>query len=179
MRSMTVTVPIVDELSTSRICKSIISSRNVHGTPKTQGRTIFQTSCQHAGCATTTNGQILWKHSGGILRRFPESSEKTTSTWKHSILRARHSPIRTLQFAFYLEDVPYWVSTHLARHVHAQPFIRSQRNDRENEYDDWAVLDYVQEEVCTACPEYADGCCVKRVMTCEKVITKYGGNEHE
>ena len=55
--------------------------------------------------------------------------------WKHSIIRARHSPIRTLQFAFYLEGVPYWVSTHLARHVHAQPFIRSQRNDRQNEYD--------------------------------------------
>lgn len=49
----------------------------------------------------------------------------------------------------------------------------------ENEYDDWAVLDYVQEEVCTACPEYEHGCCVKRVMTCEKVITKYGGSEHE
>lgn len=55
--------------------------------------------------------------------------------WKHSILRARHSPIRTLQFAFYLEGVPYWVSTHLARHVHAQPFIRSQRNDRQDAYD--------------------------------------------
>ena len=55
--------------------------------------------------------------------------------WKHAILRARHSPIRTLQFAFYLEGVPYWVSTHLARHVHAQPFIRSQRNDRQDTYD--------------------------------------------
>ena len=55
--------------------------------------------------------------------------------WKHAILRAQHSPIRTLQFAFYLEGVPYWVSTHLARHVHAQPFIRSQRNDRQDEYD--------------------------------------------
>lgn len=55
--------------------------------------------------------------------------------WKHAILRARHSPIRTLQFAFYLENVPYWVSTHLARHVHAQPFIRTQRNDRQNKYD--------------------------------------------
>ncbi|MCI6935829.1 MAG: FAD-dependent thymidylate synthase [Clostridiales bacterium] len=55
--------------------------------------------------------------------------------WKHAILRARHSPIRALQFAFYLEGVPYWVSTHLARHVHAQPFIRSQRNDRQDEYD--------------------------------------------
>lgn len=56
-------------------------------------------------------------------------------TWKHAILRARHSPIRTLQFAFYLQGVPYCVSTHLARHVHAQPFIRSQRNDRQSEYD--------------------------------------------
>lgn len=55
--------------------------------------------------------------------------------WKRKIMRARHSPIRTLQFAFYLENVPYWVSTHLARHVHAQPFIRSQRNDRQDEYD--------------------------------------------
>lgn len=55
--------------------------------------------------------------------------------WKQAILRARHSPIRTMQFAFYIEGVPYWVSTHLVRHVHAQPFVRSQRNDRQNEYD--------------------------------------------
>lgn len=55
--------------------------------------------------------------------------------WKHAILQARHSPIRTLQFAFYLQGVPYYVSTHLARHVHAQPFIRSQRNDRQDAYD--------------------------------------------
>ena len=55
--------------------------------------------------------------------------------WKHAILRARHSPIRTLQFAFYLHNIPYYVSTHLARHVHAQPFIRSQRNDRQSDYD--------------------------------------------
>lgn len=55
--------------------------------------------------------------------------------WKHKILRAKHSPIRVLQFAFLLESVPYYVSTHLARHVHAQPFIRSQRNDRQNTYD--------------------------------------------
>ena len=38
MRSMTVTVPTVDGLSISRICRSITSSRNVHGTPKTQER---------------------------------------------------------------------------------------------------------------------------------------------
>lgn len=55
--------------------------------------------------------------------------------WKQKILMARHTPIRVLQFAFYLENVPYWVSTHLARHVHAQPFVRSQRNDRQDDYD--------------------------------------------
>lgn len=54
--------------------------------------------------------------------------------WKQRILRARHSPIRELLFAFMLE-VPYWVSVHLCRHVHAQPYVRSQRNDRQNEYD--------------------------------------------
>lgn len=54
--------------------------------------------------------------------------------WKHKILRAKHSPIRVLEFAFDIE-LPYWVSVHLARHVHAQPFIRSQRNDRQSEYD--------------------------------------------
>ncbi len=64
-----------------------------------------------------------------------EMKTEPDMAWKHAILRARHSPIRTLQFAFYLEGVPYWVSTHLARHVHAQPFIRSQRNDRQDEYD--------------------------------------------
>lgn len=55
--------------------------------------------------------------------------------WKHDILKAKHSPIRTLQFAFEITDLPYWVSTHLVRHVHAQPFVRSQRNDRQNDYD--------------------------------------------
>lgn len=55
--------------------------------------------------------------------------------WKHSILTARHSPIRYLRFSFLIEDVPYWVSTHLCRHVHAQPFVRSQRNDRQSDYD--------------------------------------------
>jgi thymidylate synthase ThyX len=54
--------------------------------------------------------------------------------WKKSILKARHSPIRRLFFSFYIE-CPYWVSVHLSRHIHAQPYIKSQRNDRQNEYD--------------------------------------------
>lgn len=55
--------------------------------------------------------------------------------WKKAILRARHSPIRYLQFSFLLEDVPNWIAVHLCRHVHSQPYVKSQRNDRQNEYD--------------------------------------------
>lgn len=64
-------------------------------------------------------------------------SAKTAPTmeWKKSILEARHSPIRLLQFVFELRDIPYFVSVHLARHVHAMPFVRSQRNDRQSDYD--------------------------------------------
>lgn len=58
-----------------------------------------------------------------------------TAEWKRSILSARHSPIRYLRFSFLIEGVPSWVSVHLCRHVHAQPYVRSQRNDRQNGYD--------------------------------------------
>lgn len=54
--------------------------------------------------------------------------------WKHAILEARHSPIRRLNFSFYIE-CPYWVSVHLCRHIHAQPYVKSQRNDRQSDYD--------------------------------------------
>ena len=58
-----------------------------------------------------------------------------TAEWKKEILEARHSPIRLLHFVFELKDIPYWVSVHLCRHVHAVPFVRSQRNDRQDKYD--------------------------------------------
>lgn len=64
-----------------------------------------------------------------------ESNKPPTEKFKRDILRARHSPIRVLQFCFYLTDVPYWVSVHLCRHIHAQPFVRTQRNDRQSDYD--------------------------------------------
>lgn len=58
-----------------------------------------------------------------------------TLEWKRKILEARHSPIRDLRFAFFMEDIPSWVSVHFCRHVHAQPYVRSQRNDRQRSYD--------------------------------------------
>lgn len=59
---------------------------------------------------------------------------KPTFEWKHKILRARHSPIRELKFVFEMQ-IPYYVSVHLCRHVHAQPYVSTQRNDRQNKYD--------------------------------------------
>lgn len=66
---------------------------------------------------------------GKSAKMYPDSE------WKRRILEARHSPIRYLRYSFLIEDLPSWVATHLARHVHAQPYIKSQRNDRQSEYD--------------------------------------------
>lgn len=64
-----------------------------------------------------------------------ESDKPPTEKFKRDILRARHSPIRELRFVFRLTDIPYWVSVHFCRHVHAQPYVKTQRNDRQNQYD--------------------------------------------
>ncbi len=64
-----------------------------------------------------------------------DSIKPPTEEFKRKILRARHSPIRVLEFCFYIKDIPYWVSVHLSRHIHAQPFVKSQRNDRQSDYD--------------------------------------------
>ena len=58
-----------------------------------------------------------------------------TSQWKRAVLKARHSPIRRLVYSFYIEGIPYCNSVHLCRHVHLQPFVASQRNDRQKMYD--------------------------------------------
>ena len=51
------------------------------------------------------------------------------------VLHARHSPIRVLNFAFLIEGIPSNTATHLARHVHAVPFVSSLRNDRQERMD--------------------------------------------
>lgn len=64
-----------------------------------------------------------------------DSDKPASDEWKVKLLKANHSPIRTLNFCFRITDIPYWCSTHLARHVHATPFISTQRNDRQELYD--------------------------------------------
>lgn len=63
------------------------------------------------------------------------SSKPPTEEWKHKSLAANHSYIRELKYAFKFTDIPYWVSTHLVRHIHAQPYVKTQRNDRQDKYD--------------------------------------------
>lgn len=64
-----------------------------------------------------------------------DSDTPPTDEWKVRLLKARHSPIRTLEFCFRLTDIPSWVSVHLCRHVHATPFVKTQRNDRQSDFD--------------------------------------------
>ena len=65
-----------------------------------------------------------------------ETDKLPEEEWRHKILRPRHSPIRELKFVFEIKDIPSWVATHLARHhVGVQPYIQSQRNDRQKKYD--------------------------------------------
>ncbi len=58
-----------------------------------------------------------------------------TFDWKVKMLRCEHSPIRTLIFTIKM-DIPYWVSVHYVRHKYGvEHYVKSQRNDRQNEYD--------------------------------------------
>lgn len=64
-----------------------------------------------------------------------KSMKPPTMEWKKKLLAAKHSPIRTLEFCFKLNNIPNFVAVHLCRHVHAIPFVKSQRNDRQSDYD--------------------------------------------
>ena len=65
-----------------------------------------------------------------------DSDKPPTELWKRQILEARHSPIRELKFVYRISDIPYWVAMHLVRHhVGCQPYVKTQRNDRQRIYD--------------------------------------------
>lgn len=49
--------------------------------------------------------------------------------WRRRMLRSRHSPCYTLKFLIRLDGIPSFVATHLARHVHAVPFVQTKRDD--------------------------------------------------
>ncbi len=63
------------------------------------------------------------------------TGSEVTDKWKHKILRAGHSPIRTLWFTIRL-TIPYYVSNHFVRHkIGIEHYVQSQRNDRQSNYD--------------------------------------------
>lgn len=54
-----------------------------------------------------------------------------TDDWKRRMLLSEHSPLRMVQYQVDFENVPQWITVHIARHhVGVEKFIRSQRPDR-------------------------------------------------
>lgn len=49
--------------------------------------------------------------------------------FKKKIIKAEHSPLRCLMFNIDFYDIPNYVSVHLVRHIHAQPFVSTSRPD--------------------------------------------------
>lgn len=49
--------------------------------------------------------------------------------FKKQMILSEHSPLRELEFDIKVYDIPYWVSNHFVRHVHAQPFVSTSRPD--------------------------------------------------
>ena len=61
-------------------------------------------------------------------RKGPINGEPSIK-WKKKIIKAEHSPLRCLMFNIDFYDIPNYVSVHLVRHVHAQPFVSTSRPD--------------------------------------------------
>ena len=61
-------------------------------------------------------------------RKSPRSGEPSV-VWKKKIIKSEHSPLRCLMFNIDLYDIPNYVSVHLVRHIHAQPFVSTSRPD--------------------------------------------------
>lgn len=60
-----------------------------------------------------------------------ELNKEPSDSFKKKILRAEHSPIRSLIFNFKITNLKSWVATHFVRHhVGVEKWVRTQRSDR-------------------------------------------------
>ena len=60
-----------------------------------------------------------------------ELDKEPSDEFKRKILRAEHSPIRSLIYNFKITNLKSWVATHLVRHhVGVEKWVRTQRSDR-------------------------------------------------
>lgn len=83
-----------------------------------------------------TADDLLWMKQCTVGTMDKETDKLPSSEFVRKLLVARHSPIRELTFSYVIRDIPYWVSVHLVRHhVGFQPYVQSQRNDRQSKYD--------------------------------------------
>jgi hypothetical protein len=64
------------------------------------------------------------------------STKVPNSKLKTKFFLSEHSPIRSLEFVWRWVDLPSWISVHFVRHHEGiTPFVSSQRNDIQFEYD--------------------------------------------
>ncbi len=83
-----------------------------------------------------TEDDMMWVKECTVGTMGKEAKTPPSPEFIRSLLTARHSPIREMVFGYVIRNVPYWVSVHLVRHhVGFQPYVESQRNDRQNKYD--------------------------------------------
>ena len=73
-----------------------------------------------------------WKdvlNAARFTQRKKPLDKEPSDDFKRGIIRAEHSPLRCLMFNIDLYDIPRFVSDHLVRHIHAQPFVSTGRHD--------------------------------------------------
>ena len=78
--------------------------------------------------APTAEDWILVKQAAFVTIG-KETETEPSLEWKRRILQAVHSPIRELRYVVLMEDLPSWVSVHLVRHIHAQPYVSTGTDD--------------------------------------------------
>lgn len=119
-----------------------------------------------------------WKRVMNAARRTigREPLDKDPSdSWKAKMLLAEHSPIRLLEFDWSWESIKQWVTVHLVRHhVGTEKFVRTQREDRNNEIGDRDLLPQgaLNEMDMTANAQAIINISRKRLCTCASPETR-------
>lgn len=73
-----------------------------------------------------------WKdvlNAARFTQRKEPLDKEPSDEFKKRMIKAEHSPLRCLIFTIDFYNIPYYVSVHLVRHVHAQPFVSTSRPD--------------------------------------------------
>ena len=73
-----------------------------------------------------------WKdvlNAARFTQRKEPLDREPSDEFKKRMIKAEHSPLRCLIFTIDFYNIPYYVSVHLVRHVHAQPFVSTSRPD--------------------------------------------------